>query len=537
MKTISAVVCTSVLLAGAGLAQQASITLQNSDVAYCYKQDVSWSLTKSNNHPLAQSGDAVDWTITATKGTPGPKNLCAIGYVSVKNTGTAPATIGNIVVDLQRNLGSPAKWTAISADVADATSGDGATSGNIVAAALQGQTTYTGVATVSGVKATFTENAISGALTFTDANNNTVWSITPQQTIAVGATVNLFYTAVFNVNSLNIPAAEQLRTEVFVSFGNAGARGGSGSTASNIDINGSGTINADEANVRTVPTRVTKALPALQICNDVVTITDEFGSTGTASVSLTSDPIGTGTTTSISYTYTVSGIVSGEGTVSNTAHLDGTDTSVTLTLGPPDPVTGIAPTKEMPCCIAEHKVASSTVTVTLPAPPPGFCSYTQGGFQGGGVPANLLSANFATYFSSGLTIGTMPQYYATWNQLTPLRTWLAGGGPSGALTTNTTNATSTAGGTLAKQTAALTINITLGPVFSNPGIGSLILFGTGTSLDGSSVSQILNAANTALGTGALPSGYTFGALNTLVTNLNESWDNCTQSAWGATHLQ
>src|ERR671934_85748 len=84
-------------------AQQASITLKNQDVAYCYKQEASWSV--------------------------------------------------------------------ISADVADATNGDGAISDKIVAAALQGQTTYpASIVTVSGTAATFTENTLSGSLSFTDAN-------------------------------------------------------------------------------------------------------------------------------------------------------------------------------------------------------------------------------------------------------------------------------------------------------------------------------------------------------------------------------
>jgi hypothetical protein len=39
-------------------------------------------------------------------------------------------------------------------------------------------------------------------------------------------------------------------------LGNADALGGSGATATNIDINGNTTIDSDEANVRTVPSRI-----------------------------------------------------------------------------------------------------------------------------------------------------------------------------------------------------------------------------------------------------------------------------------------
>jgi hypothetical protein len=544
-KAVIAIACALMVFSIGACAQQASITLKNSDVAYCYKQDANWTLTKTNDsgYPTPVTpGATVNWTITATRGANGPKQLCAIGYVSVQNTGSAPATIGNVVVNLQRNTG---KWTVISADVADATNGDAATSDKIVAGSLQNQTTYpAGIVAVSGAAATFTENSISGSMSFTDADSNTVWAITPAQTIPVGQTVNLFFNAVFNVGSISLNAGEQLRTEVFVTFGNAGARGGSGSTASNIDVNGNGVIDADEANVRTVPTRVTRPLPALQICNDTVTITDTFSS-GTATVTLTTDPIGSGTTTGTSQTYTLTGTVGGSGELANTAALKGTGSTVTVTLGT-DPVTLLPITRNLPCCEAVDLTANSNVLVGSELPPPTtHCSYTQGAYQGGGTPANILSANFSTAFPSGLTIGT---YFpsngnsapngAQWTQLSPLQSWLGGGGPSGALTADTLNATSTSGGALAKQTAALTINATLGTsAFGNPNISGLTLFGTGTSLDGLTVSQILGLANAALATGIRPAGYSFGGLNDLITMLNESWDNCSQSSWAEAHLQ
>ena len=53
----------------------------------------------------------------------------------------------------------------------------------------------------------------------------------PQQVIAPGAHVDLVYQANFNNSILAIPAGELTRLEVIVSFGNAGARGGSGAVA------------------------------------------------------------------------------------------------------------------------------------------------------------------------------------------------------------------------------------------------------------------------------------------------------------------
>src|SRR6185369_17416279 len=96
------------------------------------------------------------------------------------------------------------------------------------------------------------------------------------QTIPVGGAVTLNFKAAFAADNI-FPAlnpGESLRTEVLVSFGNSGNRGGSGASGSNIDINGNGVnTDADEKNVRTVPTRLTYPVPTLQLCNDSVAIT------------------------------------------------------------------------------------------------------------------------------------------------------------------------------------------------------------------------------------------------------------------------
>ena len=67
-------------------------------------------------------------------------------------------------------------------------------------------------------------------------------------------------------------------------------------------------------------------------------------------------------------------------------------------------------------------------------------------------------------------------------------------------------------------------------------VGSLVLTGTATSLDGSTVSAVLAAANAAIGGGALPSGFTLSSLNDLVDNLNQSFDGCVEDGWAKTHL-
>src|SRR5262249_27847270 len=90
-------------------------------------------------------------------------------------------------------------------------------------------------------------------------------------------------------------------------------------------------------------------------------------------------------------------------------------------------------------------------------------------FQGGGVPGSILTNCFADAFSSGLTIGTDdgagPNHSAKWTSdstgISALKTYLtsAAGGPNGKLTADTLNATSTSGGSLPRQTAALALNV------------------------------------------------------------------------------
>jgi len=81
--------------------------------------------------------------------------------------------------------------------------------------------------------------------------------------------------------------------------------------------------------------------------------------------------------------------------------------------------------------------------------------------------------------------------------------FLAGGGKSGPLTANTTDATDVSGGALSKQTVTLTINIALGTaaLLDKPGIGGLIHTNPGDSLHDKTVSYILTIANYALGQG------------------------------------
>src|SRR6266487_5890260 len=132
LKTIAA--CAAVLLGGViafadkGGTPQASITLQNCDANYCYTHDNKWTLTKAVTENTVTDGvGTVTWTITATKDSSAAPTFTVNGGLTIYNSGTAPATIGNIVVNLQKPAAKNKQnvsWVSIAADAADATQGD-----------------------------------------------------------------------------------------------------------------------------------------------------------------------------------------------------------------------------------------------------------------------------------------------------------------------------------------------------------------------------------------------------------------------------
>lgn len=533
------------VLTASAWAQQASLTLEGGDLVICHKNNTEWSLAKTADQTSFPSGSGtVTWTVTVTKGATSPNSLTYAGFIRIWNTGSANATVGNIVANLQRKSGKT--WKTVSSDIADATLGDAATTAKVVSgASSEGLTS-------------FSENTASAALEFTDANNNTLFSLSPQQVIAPGAHVDLLYQATFNNSILNVPAGEQTRLEVIVSFGNAGARGGSGATAKNVDINGNGIIDRDEANVRSVPSRITKTVPALEECNKSVTLTDpELHATGTASASNVASAIGAGLVLTASGTYTVSADVTGGdngGKVCNTAYLDGADTQVGVIVGystvtnPDLTVTQVPIYRYFPCCVGVHLTAESCVdvgAVVTDIKAGDYTSFTQGGWGAvprGQNPGTVLHNNFAAVYPNGVEIGIGGAGYSLkFTSAAAVTAFLPQGGTPAALTSDIVNPTSSSAGVFGGQVLALRLNVGFSAAGVTQGLGgalgSLKLTGTGTSLDGQTVDQILAAAETALGGGALPAGYTIANLNALVTDLNEAFDNGTVvTLWASTHL-
>jgi hypothetical protein len=557
--------------AGKGGVPQASITLQNSTVVFCNVQENDWTLEKTNDQAVQPVGSPTDvtWTITATK-TPGAKTICADGFVTVTNTGSGDATIGNIVVNLQKPRPGPnsgacknISWVSVAADMADATHGDAATHANILAAASaenaacnasKGPPNYT----TSGSKGTFSTTAGSGLLEFTDADSNTIWALNPQQVIPPGGTVNLFFSAKFDNDVLNLPDNQSLRTEVIVSFGNAGARGGSGAVGTNIDIDGDGCIDSapsancgnhdgDEANVRSVPTRITQNLPPLEQCNDEVTIDDALSANGTAgfgNVGGDTFPV----TTSEGGTWTVTATVTGGtdgGTVTNEATLTGESLEITVTTNVIDPDTGFPIELTFTCCEGADLSAESSVQVNgenQELPPPefadgDFCTHTVQQWPDENTSVhphtfslvNFDAAKFAAAFPLGARIGFIgggSLFDALWNASATgyahMAQAIAGAsGSAGPLTADLVDPTSMAGGSFTGEVAALTLNVgfsgvttSSGPPASFPaGFGALVYHDAGQPLDGLTIAQILAAANEVAGQNQDPTDFGFASGN------------------------
>jgi hypothetical protein len=139
---------------------------------------------------------------------------------------------------------------------------------------------------------------------------------------------------------------------------------------------------------------------------------------------------------------------------------------------------------------------------TPPPPPPSECdltnarTYSQGGWGSTARSTPLTGTFYSDNFSSGLILGR-PGYSVTLNSVSAIRNFLPQGGSPNVLfpgdVTNPTNRTLK--NVLAGQTAAAILNLSL-----NPDIASAILqSGIGIPLEGTSVEDLIEMANDALG--------------------------------------
>lgn len=502
----------------------ASVSLASSDAAITQTSDTLWSLAKTG--AVDTSSKTVTWTITATKGSTLANQLVVSGVVAVTNSGSVGATIGNIVVNLQTRSGNT--WTSASVDVADATSDDAATTAHIDAKAS------------SENKSTFTENAASGHLLFEDASTNTIFALVPEVTIAPGATQKLLFSATFDNNVLKLAPGRAVRAEVIVSFGNAGPQPPS---AANVDINGNGSIDADEHYVRSIPARLGLTVPAPVADNATVTIQDgasNIVATGTVTFSGTSVSLGaTSGTVSVHYDGGTSG-----GTITNCATLSGSGTSVTIGGFTFPIVSGVS----AQACDTESIGATTCVPGTTGCgwTNGDMLTYTQTDWGGGSTDAaKLLSDEFNTVYASTfgvLVVGlASPGFSMSFTDSASVIAYLPASGPLAPLDANLSDPTTTSSGELGGDVVALALNVDFSDAAFLHGtasvqLGNLTLCGFTTlpALNGTTVRTLLADMNSLLGAGSAP--YSIAQLDPVAVAISNAFLGGTPSTFAQAQL-
>lgn len=496
----------------------ASINLSSSSATVTLTSDAQWSLTKTGS----LSGNTVTWTITATKTATVSGQLVVQGQMTVSNSGSGPATIGNIVANLQTRVNNT--WKTAASDVADATNGDDATTAKIHSAAS------------SEGKGSFSESTASGKLEFMDATSNTVFSLVPEVTIAPGSSRALLFQATYNNNVLHLATGSAIRAEVIVSFGNATA---SGNSTPNVDINGNGQIDWDEARIRSVPTRLSLTVPAQTAGNATPTLTDALGdisTTGTATHGSVWFNLGaTGGTVST----TVDGGASG-GTITNCAHL--TTPGQTITNG------GFTFTQvgalNLESC-SQVTVAAQTACV----PGDAVCRWhtndmatrTQLTWDGTNAWYTDYNTIYASTFSA-LEIGIpgTAGFSMQFGGASAISDYIPSTGTPAALNADLLNPTSSSSGQFGGDVLTLQLNVDFSAAGKLGGTSGLALGNlrlcnmSDASLDGTTVAGLLANANILLGGGT--TGYAISDINTILLELNGAFNGGTPSAYANDHL-
>lgn len=500
--------------------------------------DTAWTLTKTS--AVDTGAKTVTWTINATKGATTGGKLTVDGYLDVFNLGTGPATLGNIVVNLQvkqddhdhghrggyGGYGDHDQWVTVASDVADATQGDAATTAHVV-----GDDT-------TEHQSTFTENAASGALSFTDRRFNTMFSLVPEQTVLPWTDLPLLFAASFDNNVLHLAHNTEVRFEVIVTFGNH-PLGGPHHTDENVDINGNGIIDPDEHKVKSIIALFDKTVPNQTNANTTLALSDNAGDISTmGTVTFTNPVINLGTTTGtvkVNYDAGISG-----GSITNCVH--GAGSGIT------DPVGHFTFTAVMPLDLTTCTTASiAQPTCTPGAPGCGWhdgdvISYDQnvwGADPANGPPAQLVALHFFDVFTAGLSLGGTNSM--DFSGADALLTFLPQSGAPAALDADLSDPTSTSAGVFGGQVAALRLNIdfadagyTAGSAAVKFGDLRLCALPTVPGLDNLTIRQAQAIMNTALG--GDPTGFSIVDLSQELGDINSAFEGGFVSTYAQQHI-
>jgi hypothetical protein len=139
----------------------------------------------------------------------------------------------------------------------------------------------------------------------------------------------------------------------------------------------------------------------------------------------------------------------------------------------------------------------------------------------------LLTANFASVFGGGVTIGRASGFKLTFTSVDAIRAFLPAGGKAGVLQSTATNPTNTKAGVFAGQVLALQLNVDFSKVGVLP-VGLATLRVVDGPLAGRSVQEVLDLANQVLGgdpTALASNGLSsVTQLSDIVTNINENYE-------------
>jgi len=504
----------------------ADVWLMHSNADLLQTSNTAWTLTKTG--VLDTGAQNVTWTIAATKGATVGGNLVVDGDLSLANIGNGPATLGNIVVNLQTH--ERRGWKTIASDVANATEDVAATSAKVVASE---NTDHQG---------TFHVGPGSGKLYFMDRATNTVFALVPEVTLPKLSETPLLFSATFDNNVLHLAQHAEVRVEVIVTFGNH-ALGGPGS-GTNIDINGNGVIDPDEHRVRSVSNLWSRAVPSTLAANTSLTVSDavaDITTVGTVTFSNAVINLATGKVTA-HYDPGASG-----GSITNCAHAAGT--------GVADPVGSliytVVPALALTACDTE------TIHQHVCEPGQPGCGWhdndvlTYSQEEWGDTPtafdaAGLLESDFDTVFASTsdlMEIGVPGTggFSIIWTNPDDLLGYLPASGTPAALDADLLDPSSSASGSYGGQVAALRLNIAFGDAGIVTGTSGLKLgdlhlcaFTDTTLLNGMTVRQLQDLANTLLGGGT--GIYAIADIFSAISGINMSFNGGPVSTFAQAHL-
>jgi len=513
----------------AGAENRANIALNSSNVSLTQTSNTQWTLTKTGS----SDATTVTWQVQATPTSSTWGRLAYNGLFTFDNRGTAPATIGNVVVNLQTRSGS--KWVTRSSVVADATQDDGAISANVSPKGSSEGRTF------------FAENAASGRLLLTDAATNSVFALVPQVMIPAGATTTLLLTASFDNNVLSLPVGTATRAEIIVSFGNA--KTGSNSSP-NVDISGNGIVDPDEAWVQSVADRPLATVPAETPSNETVTLSDSESDITTTGTVTFSNPVINLNQATHSGTVVVSynGGTAG-GTITNCAHLTGSGQTQTFGAG--------SDAVRFENILAVNLTACDTQVVGPQTCPPGTvgCGWKTGDIVSWGqsdwgddpatnpAAANLESNFGVVYPFSAVEVGIsgVTGFSMIFTSSTAILRYLPQGGAPLPLNADLLDPSSSASGASGGAVLAMRLDIDFadrGFLPNNSGLqfGDLRVCNLPqTSLNGMTIRELMAFLNTALGGGST-GGFTYDELYAVAENASSAFTNGAPTSFAQQHI-